>query len=226
MKKLFIWLFLVSLSVSAWSQKRFNGTITYAISYAQTYADTSELALLPANMEIKVRGRSAKTTIFSVFSPTIILSDAAKKQTHLLISMSKDKKYAISLPQDESVAYFRRSRNVKGAPTGNTREIVGYTCHEVEIADSLETTRGWVTDELYSPAIEWVTQATKTRGIMLAYTYFDNNIEAEFTAIKIVHEKLPPEEFTIGPDYQIVGMDEFQNLVKGTPDETPSSDKP
>ena len=203
------------------SQKTFQGTITYGISYRGGSLTPAQKAQLPTVTVVTVKDCKSKTEIVTGPVTQDAIADGATKSEIVLIDYMGTK-YALKLTTADITDGLAKNPMPTVKTTNDTKEILGFTCKKAILTtknenDSITADTIYYTDQIGCKDINFSTQFKDIPGTVLQYTEYTPQIEATavYTAKEIKKSKISDNVFLIPSDFKEVTKDEFKKAFGG-----------
>lgn len=212
---LLISVFLLSSFVSP--PKEFKGVITYKITVSGSSVNDEMLTMMPKTLTLSVKGNKSRAEMVMMMGKTVAISDGDAKTSIVLMDMM-GQKIAIQSNQEEIQAEIDQAPKTSVNVTGETKEILGYTCKKAIITIEGEDTQliVYYTDELGSQALNFDNPQFKDiDGLMLEYEIPQEEFTMQFTATSIEKTNVDDSAFTIPEGYQIKTKEEMKGMFGG-----------
>ena len=182
------------------------GKIVYEITYPDTLKENPMAAMLPKEMTLYFQDNktNAEFKIGMGMIVTRFMSDAIDKKFSTLFK-GFGKKSAMVFDEAAVKKNFLDRVDLKVVETGNTKEVAGIKCREVNVTDSTDHTyQVYYTDDINLETPNWCTPYNKIDGMMLEYSVKVNNIVMNLKAKSVVFEKVDSTQFIVPDDYEII----------------------
>lgn len=197
--------------------KEFKGVITYKITVSGSSVTDEMLTMMPKTLTLSVKGNKSRAEMVMMMGKTVSISDGDTKTSIILMDMM-GQKIAIKSTQEEIQAEIDKAPETSVKVTGETKEILGYTCKKAIVSFKGEDTEVIVyfTDELGSQALNFDNPQFKDiDGLMLEYEIPEQEFNMQFTAISIEKTNVDDNAFTIPEGYQIKTKEEMKGMFGG-----------
>ncbi|MFL5763363.1 MAG: hypothetical protein ACJ77K_05420 [Bacteroidia bacterium] len=218
MKYFFSGLFAALLiATNTFAQKKFEGVITYSISFEESGLPPEALAML--------KGAESKTYIKNdmrrVDMTTPVQSSSSvidnKTKTVLTTMEIMGQKYIIKTSEDDLKKEKENAPETTITYLNETKEIAGYKCKKAEVKTKTkegkeESFMIYYTDEI--PASETKSTFEGLKGVPLEYTINQGGVRMSFTAKSVSKEKLPDSKFVLDKEgYQEITLDDLKQAM-------------
>jgi len=199
--------------------KPFEGVITFKISYPDSKASESQMAMFPKVLTVSVKGTKSRTDLAMSGMNTITITDHSEKTSVRLLNLM-GQKYAIR----ETTAEIEKKIAAEGKVTveykDDTRTIAGYPCKKVIATVSKDGTvttfEGWYNTEFGSKMANFDNPLFKDiDGTLLEFVMQSNEITMKFTATAVEKKNLADKDFEIPSDYVLTTQDELRSKFGG-----------
>lgn len=186
---------------------KFEGVITYKISYPDSDLEPAQKAQLPKKVKTYVMGNKSKTVFNLGMAEMIQVVDGDNKSQTIMISGQGQKKYYTM--NEEKINAQNTDINIKGIEkTDETKEIAGKTAkkviikHENEYGETVNRIV-YYTPKVGSKALNFADPYMKTLdGLPLQYEEKQNNMTMKFTATSFEDKNLKETDFLVPDDYE------------------------
>ncbi|HPS62439.1 MAG TPA: hypothetical protein PLK82_05225 [Bacteroidales bacterium] len=210
-----MWIF----STQANAGKPFEGVITYKITYPDSKASESQMAMYPKVLIVSVKGDKSRTDISMAGMNTVEITDYKEKMSVTLLNMM-GQKYAIK----KTLSDMEKEAAEVGKPSvelqAETKVIAGYTCKKAIVTvnnDGAKSTfEVFYCPELGSKLINFSDPIYKDiDGTLMEFSMIQNGMTMKITASSIEKKSLPEKDFQIPADYTITTVDEMKSKFGG-----------
>jgi len=219
-KSIAVLFLIVILSHSAEAaKKKFQGKITYSITYEGNNINDAQQEMMPKTMIKYIGNGFVKNVMFTgVGKQSTVIDLKNKTKTTLLNVMGQ--KFAIENTAEEIQKEMGQKPDADVEVTDETKEIAGYTCTKVIIKiknDNGEITNegyGWFTNELkVDPDINFSQiYLNKIDGLFLEFSMeMGDGGTMKFVAKEVEKKKISAKEFAIPEGYKKVTREELMN---------------
>lgn len=182
------------------------GKVLYEVSYSDTLKNGPFAAFLPKEMTLYFKDNKTNAEFKAGMGliTTRFLSDADERKFSTIFK-GFGKKSAMIFDERAVEKNFLDRVNLKLVETGNTKDIAGMKCREVNVTDSTDNTyQVYYTEDVNLESPNWCTPFRDIDGLMLEYSVKVNNIVMNLKAKSIVFEKVDSAQFTIPADFEII----------------------
>ncbi len=201
-------------SLTAISQKDFEGMITYSIEYVQLPQELKGFeSMLPSEMTSYVKGGKMRTEQETAMTgkQIVIIDEEAKKAVTLMDIMGN--KIAMPVPIDEMDDDSKNNSKVKIDYQNDSKTIAGYSCKKAVISSE---------DSNVPVTVYYTTDFTTKdsnfhdlKGFPLEYTLSEEGMQMRISA-KVVEKKTIADSYFETPaDYKITSQEELQKMFGG-----------
>lgn len=197
--------------------KEFKGVITYKIAIEGTSVTDEMRNMMPKTMTMTIMGNKSKSEMVMSMGKTTSISDGDKKETITLMDMM-GQKIAIKSNSDEINAEIAKSPKMKVEITGETKDILGYSCKKAVVTNPEDNSEIYVffTDELGSNYLNFDNPMFKDiNGAMLEFEIPNEQFTMKFSAVSVEKKNVNASEFEIPDGYQIKTKEEMQGMFGG-----------
>jgi len=216
MKQVLFAFIALTVALPTQAQKRFEGSVTYAIEYKDLPAEMAAMeAMLPDEMTIRIKGdKSRVEQSMGMGMSQVIISDA-KTENGLMLMDMMGKKVAIEMNKEELEKLDTKKEDAKTKIEylDGTKDIAGYTCKKARIltgaSGSIEL---YYTEDLPSSAHK---EFKELKGFPLEYSVISGPMNMKMTASKVVKEKIDKTLFEIPSGYDKQSFEDFQKSMQG-----------
>jgi len=221
MKKImkFSWLLLTVFLFSSFitPPKEFKGVITYKVTLTGSGVTDEMKNYMPKTMTLSIKGNKSRSEMVMMMGKTVSISDGDAKTTIVLMDMM-GQKIAVQSTPEEVQSELDKGPKTSVNVTGETKDILGYTCKKAIITFEGEDTEVIVyyTDELGTKALNFDNPQFKDiDGLMLEYEIPEEEFNMQFTAVSIEKTNVDDSAFTIPEGYQIKTKEELKSMFGG-----------
>jgi len=221
MKKLtYLLIAVLTISLSGCSifqggDKSFEGVIKYTIDY-EGDIDEETLAQAPTGVTEYYKGTKVRKDQESMMYTVGVISDNESEENIVLMDipmMGEKIAYKQSAEDKEEAEELMEENKPEYNETGETKEILGYTCKKVDAMVGEDIFPLYYTTEInvegnpnesgQFPGIE---------GVILEYTVAQQGMVMKFTATEVKKQKLDDNMFGIPDDYSLKTAEEMEAL--------------
>ncbi len=199
------------------SAKEFKGVITYKVTISGSGVTEEMKNMMPKTMIMSIKGNKARTEMTMMMGKTVSITDGdAKTNTTLMDMMGQ--KIAVQSTSEEIAKEIEKSPKTTVNITGETKDILGYTCKKAIITFEEEDLEiiVYYTDELGSQALNFDNPQFKDiDGVMLEFEIPNEQFSMQFTASSIEKTNVDDSAFTIPEGYQVKTKEEMQGMFGG-----------
>ena len=216
MKNLVLAFVVVAISLPAFAQKKFEGTITFGLEYQNLPAEMAAMeAMLPDEMTTQIKGDKTRLQqSLGMGMSQVTITDLKKGSGTLLMNMM-GKKMAVEMSKDDLEEMDKKKSDKKPEfkYLDGTKEIAGYTCKKamvvLEGAGEMEI---YYTEDLPAGANK---QFEGLKGFPLEYTIDSGQFKMKMTAKSVKKESLGEDLFVIPDGYDKMTFEEFKTSMGG-----------
>lgn len=212
-KTILTFLILSAFTLQSFTQKNFEGTVTFKITYGEFPPEmVGYESMLPKESITKLKEGNSKTTQTSAMGTNITISDKEGNVTILMNMMGQ--KIAIK----ESID---KEKDATSKPiityVDETKKIAGYTCKKAELkfADTDEVMVVYYTEDISTLATNPQIGVNGLKGFMMEYSINNQGIEMIISASTVTKEKISDAEFTVPSDYEVMTKEEYIKMMSG-----------
>ncbi|PKP45238.1 MAG: hypothetical protein CVT95_09205 [Bacteroidetes bacterium HGW-Bacteroidetes-12] len=214
MKKTILTLLILNaFTLQSFTQKNFEGTVTFKITYGELPPEMAGYeSMLPKESITKLKEGKSKTTQTTAMGTNITISDKEGNVTILMNMMGQ--KIAIK----ESID---KEKDASSKPiityVDETKKIAGYTCKKAELkfADTDEIMVVYYTEEIVATTSNSQLSVDGLKGFMMEYSINNQGIEMIISASTVTKEKISDAEFIVPSDYDVMTKEDFQKMMSG-----------
>ena len=215
----FSWLLLTVFLFSSFitPPKEFKGVITYKVTLTGSGVTEEMKNYMPKTMTLSIKGNKSRSEMVMMMGKTVSISDGDAKTTIVLMDMM-GQKIAVQSTPEEVQSELDKGPKTSVNVTGETKDILGYTCKKAIITFEGEETEiiVYYTDELGSAAMNFDNPQFKDiDGMMLEFEIPNEQFSMQFTATSIEKKNVEDSEFTIPEGYQVKTKEEMQGMFGG-----------
>ncbi|QKJ31919.1 hypothetical protein HQ865_19830 [Mucilaginibacter mali] len=216
MKKVFLLMAVCAVMLSACSDKKKEGVITYQLSYQLPDSLTSFAAYLPKHAHAyfkgdsvaSVQGTDEESTTMITYHPTgylLCLLKSGMKRFQVQYSLEEQKK---ELP-DMSLYEFTRGRT--------DLKIAGYAAQQYIMKNKFsgDTTSAWFTHDIEVPPNYLTAMFKPEFGTPLRFSINQNGMVTETSFKEIRYEPVPAGIFVAPPGYKKMTPSELNEMPVG-----------
>ncbi len=213
------WLLAAVFVISAFqsSAKEFKGVITYKITIEGSGVTDEMKTMMPKTMIMSIKGNKSRNEMSMSMGKTVTISDGDAKTSITLLDMMGQKIAIQSTPEDiQSEMDKGPKTNVN--ITGETKDILGYTCKKAVITFEGEDTEiiVYFTEELGTKELNFDNPQFKDiNGVMLEFEMPNEQFSMKFNAVSVEKKNIEDTEFVIPEGYQIKTKEEMQGMFGG-----------
>jgi hypothetical protein len=215
---LLIAVFAISLSSCSLfkNNKPFEGYIKYTIDY-EGDIDEGTLAQMPTSTKEYYKDHKVRKVNETAMGGIYTITDNANMEIIMLLDLGMmGQKLAVKQDSADLKEAFEEIGDIEVNPTGETKEILGYTAKKVEIEVEDNIFTAYTTTEITSPAnAHLADQFKNVEGVILEYSVTQRGITSTYTATEIEKEKVDDAMFTIPEDYELKTQEEISTMFGG-----------
>jgi len=215
----FAWLLLAIFAISSFaaSAKEFKGVITYKITLSGSGVTDEMKNMMPKTMTMSIKGNKARSEMVMMMGKTVSITDGDSKETITLMDMM-GQKIAVKSTSKEIEEELAKSPKTTVNVTGETKDILGYTCKKAIITFEGEDTEiiVYYTEELGSSTLNFDNPQFKDiNGVMLEFEMPNEQFSMQFVATSVEKKDVSDSDFTIPEGYQVKTREEMQGMFGG-----------
>jgi GLPGLI family protein len=215
----FSWLLLTVFLFSSFitPPKEFKGVVTYKITISGSGVTDEMKNYMPKTMTLSVKGNKSRSEMVMMGGKTVSISDGDTKTSIVLMDMM-GQKIAVNSTTEEINAELEKGPKTSVKVTGETKDILGYTCKKAIISFEGEDTEVIVfyTEELGTKALNFDNPQFKDiDGLMLEFEIPEEQFNMQFTAVTVEKTNVDDSQFTIPEGYQIKTKEEMKGMFGG-----------
>lgn len=195
------------------------GKIVYQLSYPQFEEDNIFTSMFPREMTFKFKDNNTLNelkTSMAVFSTSLLANNKEKKLTHLVRIANKYS--GLEMDSVEILEeYGKKPDGMRIVPTDSTKMIAGYECEHAFVTfdgDSTKEFSIFYTNEIGIKQPNWCTPFYEIDGVLMEARVNKFNIDMQMTAISVVAETYPEEDFIITKEYQPITVEEMADIFQ------------
>lgn len=193
------------------------GTIEYKIVVLDSANPMAKMA--PDKMTVKFKNNLSYAELIAgmgLFETNFINDEPGRKLTQMVRMLNKKWAYvADSTAVNKELA---SDEQFTVTETNETKVIAGYTCKKA-IAKSKDGKAPdvdlYYTNDIKWEQPNWATPFTSIKGVLLQYRVAKYGFYMEFTADKVVQEKVDDTVFKLPADYKMISKQQLDDLYKG-----------
>lgn len=226
MKKSFLVITLALLTgmilipgAKTYSQKAFEGVVTYKISYPDNKFTESQMAMFPKILTVSIKGAKSRTDIQTGMGNTVEISDYTTKTKLTLLDMM-GQKFAIRSTWEEIQKEMSAEAKGQVQLTSETKMIAGYNCKKaiVKVDDkgTKYTYDVFYTNELGPKDANFDNAVyADIDGVLLEFSMKTPQFTMKFTAASVEKKVISSKDFDIPADYTLTTQEELRNKFGG-----------
>jgi len=221
MKKNTILLLLTVVIISSCSvfksgstEKSFEGTIKYSITYPESSMPEAQKQQLPSNLTLYIKGNMVKSEMITgMFTRKTIKDAEQQKATTLLDIMGQ--KYAIEQTKEDIRQQIEKQEKPEITVTDKNKKVAGYNCKKTIVtSENGEKQTIYFSPEIGNASLNFDSPVYKQiDGIPLEYQMKNNMFTMRLSAEKVTKKKISDDNFVIPDDYKKVTQEELQNML-------------
>lgn len=201
---------LMSVSVNGYSQKHFEGVITYNIEYNDLPEEMKGFeTMLPQETVMKIKGENTRTEQNTGMGSTVSIFSGDLGSTTTLMNMM-GQKVAIKGGEKEAA---EKQEELNIVYHDESKDIAGYKCKKATITIQGEPIVIYYTEEINTKQVS--SQYKGLKGFPMEYEVNNQGINMTMVVKEVKKEKISDSEFSIPDDYQLMTVEEFQKQMSG-----------
>jgi GLPGLI family protein len=217
MKQLFVACLALAIALPTLAQKKFEGTVTYALEYKDLPAEMAMMeSMLPDEMTTRIKGEKSRLEqSLGMGMSQVTITDSKKESGTLLLDMM-GKKIAVEMSKAELEKMEKGDDKKKPEfkyVDGAEKKIAGYNCKKamviMEGAGEMEV---YYTEEIPATASK---HYEGLKGFPLEYTINAGQFKMKMTAKEVKSEKIDAALFVVPSGYEKMTFEEFQKSMSG-----------
>jgi len=198
---------------------KFEGVITYTITFPNSSLPAEQLAMFPKNSTLSVKGTSTRTESASAMGNMIAITNYDKKFTVTLLDMM-GKKLAIRKTLDEINRDLDKDPKPAIQVTDETKDIAGYKCRKAIITVEKNGKKIsfdiWYTNELGGRETNFGNPLYQDiDGMLMEFTFQERTLTMKYSVSKVEKKEIPDSMFEIPADYKLTTTEELKSMFGG-----------
>jgi len=198
---------------------KFEGVITYNITFPNSTLPAEQLAMFPKNSTLSIKGTNTRTESVSAMGNMIEITNYDKKFTVNLLDMM-GKKLAIRKALDEINKDLSKEPKPNIQLTDETKDIAGYKCKKaiitVEKNGKKTSFEIWYTSELGGRETNFGNPLYQDiDGMLMEFTFQERTLTMKYSVSKVEKKSVPDSIFEIPPDYKLTTEEELKTMFGG-----------
>ncbi len=209
---------LLLLSCNGGEPGKAEGIIEYKVSYPKMDKKNFMLDFMPKKMTLKFKDNKYKTSLaagMGMFKTNFII-DPEENQFSQMVKLI-NKKYILTLKDDEIAASLSRMPAFHVEHTGETKKILNYNCKKAIITVDNEANDAFTvfyTDKIEIESPNWSNQFMDIDGVLLEYQYEKYDICMRFEAQNIKFTEIEDSEFDLDKKYEPISEIEMDKEMQ------------
>lgn len=217
MKNLIVAFMAVAIALPTLAQKKFEGTIKFALSYEDLPAEMAAMeAMLPDEMTTIIKGEKSRLEQSMGMGMSSVTITDMKKGSGIVLMDMMGKKVAMEMTKEELEKMDKKKASEKKPEfkyTDETKEVAGYKCKKaVVVMEGAGEMEVYYTEDLPSGANK---QFEGLKGFPLEYKIAQGPMKIKVTAQSVKMEKVDKGLFEIPEGYDKMSFEEFQKSMGG-----------
>ncbi len=216
MRKLFLGLSLLMMSMASFAQQKINeGVITYALEWNVPPQAQAMAANLPTQINVYFKGDTSSMKIESqMFSSKSILNVPKEYERLLLDIPMMGKKFSVifSPADQEKMSEMMPQMTLKAS--NESKSYLGYQAQKYAVSESRTNSSFdvWFTKDVEIVANPLSRFYEKSYGFPLEFTSFQNGMSVKASVKEIQSTKVPVGTFVAGTDYEEISLDQLMQM--------------
>lgn len=204
----------VALSAVATAQKKFEGTILYALEINTADMDPTRAAMMPTEKTTTIKGDWVKEQLEAAFGTINSVIDTKNEESTTFMDVMGNKMaFKLNKAQLDKMREKKPKMEITLAP--ETKTIAGYTCKKA-IAKNTEdntTVDIWYTEELAPIMNAEGNMFKEIKGLLMEFhSEMMGGVDMKVTAKKLTAAKVDDAQFAIPADYKMMTLDEMKQM--------------
>jgi len=210
---------LVIPTFAVGGSEKFEGVISYDITFPNSTMSADQLAMFPKAMTLSVKGTSTRNESGSAMGGMTQITNYDKKFTVSLINVM-GKKLALKKSLDEINKEISNDPKPSVMTTMETKEIAGYKCKKaivtIEKNGKKTSAEIWFTNELGGKETNFGNSVYKDiDGMLMEFSVTERNFTMKYTATKVEKKAVADSQFEIPADYTLTTQEELKSMFGG-----------
>jgi len=198
---------------------KFEGVITYNITFPNSTLQAEQLAMFPKTMTLSIKGTKTRNESVSAMGAITEITNYDQKITVSLLQL-QGKKLAIKKTLAEINQDYDKEAKPDVRITNETKEIAGYKCKKaivtVEKNGKKTTFEIWFTSELGGREMNFGNPVYRDiEGMLMEFSMQERNFTMKYSAVSVEKKSLPDSSFEIPPDYKLTTSEELKSMFSG-----------
>lgn len=198
---------------------KFEGVITYNITFPSSNLQAEQLAMFPKTMILSVKGTNTRNESSSAMGNIVEIIHYDKKEIVNLLDVM-GKKLAIRKTLGEINQDYDKEPKPTVQITNETKDIAGYKCKKaivtVEKNENKTSFEIWYTNELGGREMNFGNPVYRDiDGMMMEFSMQERNFTMKYSAVTVEKKTLSDNIFEIPPDYKLTTQEELKSMFSG-----------
>lgn len=195
----------------AYSQKTFEGSITFAIEYGALPDVPGIENMLPSEMTVYMKDKKSRIEqlLGTSGGKNIVVYDHENKMAFVAMDMM-GQKMLINVDEESFQENIEKSKDAEVEYFEEYKEILGYKCQKAVIRSSGNSITVFFTDKIPNYMNQ---ELMNLKGMPIQYEISQNGIEMKMTATKIDRSSVPADSFVKPEGYQEMELSDFKNMT-------------
>jgi len=198
---------------------KFEGVITYNITFPNSTMSADQLAMFPKTMTLMVKGTNSRNESSSAMGKMVEITNYDKKFTVSLLDMM-GKKFAIRKSLDEINQEMSKDPKPVVQVTSETKDLAGYKCKKaivtIEKNGKKTSFEIWYTNELGGKEMNFGNPVYQDiDGLLMEFTLAEQNFTMKYSVDKVEKKAVDESSFEIPADYKLTTEAELRNMFGG-----------
>jgi len=198
---------------------KFEGVITYNITFPNSNLQAEQLAMFPKTMTLSIKGTKTRNESTSAMGAITEITNYDQKFMVSLLQL-QGKKLAIKKTLAEINQEYDKVAKPVVQITNDTKDIAGYKCKKAIVTmdnngkkTSFEI---WFTNDLGGREMNFGNPVYRDiEGMMMEFSMQERNFTMKYTAVSVEKKSLPDSSFEIPPDYKLTTQEELKSMFSG-----------
>jgi GLPGLI family protein len=198
---------------------KFEGVITYNITFPNSTIQADQLAMFPKTMTLSIKGTNTRNESTSAMGAITEITNYDQKFAVSLLQL-QGKKLAIKKTLAEINQDYDKEPKPDVKITGETKEIAGYKCKKaivtIEKSGKKTTYEIWFTNELGGRESNFGNPVYRDiEGMLMEFSMQEKNFTMKYSAVSVSKKSLPDSDFAIPADYKLTTKEELRSMFSG-----------
>jgi GLPGLI family protein len=198
---------------------KFEGVITYNISFPNSGFTEQQLAMFPKTMVLSIKGGSSRNESSSSMGTMVEITNADQKFTVSLLNIM-GKKLAIRKTMAELSKDLSQEAKPSVVLSPETKMIAGYSCKKavitVEKNGKKTTFEIWYSPDLGGRESNFGNPVYQDiDGVLMEFTLQERNYTMKYSAASVEKKSIDDSQFQIPADYTLTTEQELKQMFGG-----------